>query len=55
MPRLNIDGVGEVDAEVGKRLVLALCDNGADNLHACGDSARCTTCRVQFIWAEPKD
>ncbi|MBX3291405.1 MAG: (2Fe-2S)-binding protein [Acidobacteria bacterium] len=37
------------DAETGKKLVLALEDNGVDILHRCGGNARCTTCRVEVI------
>ena len=55
MPKLTVDGVGEFDVEARTRLVLALADGGADNMHACGWHARCTTCRVQFINGEPQD
>jgi len=40
-------------AESGKKLVLALEDNGVDILHRCGGNARCTTCRVEFISGDP--
>jgi ferredoxin len=54
MPKLTIEGVGEFEVPVGKRLVLALEDEARiDQLHACGGNARCTTCRVQFIAGEP--
>ena len=54
MPKLTVEGVGEFEVPQGKRLVLALMDDaGIDQLHACGGNARCTTCRVQFISAEP--
>ncbi len=54
MPKLTVDGVGEFDVPVGKRLVLALTeDAGIDQLHACGGNARCTTCRVEFLEGEP--
>ena len=54
MPKLTIDGVGEFEVPEGKRLVLALEDEGKiDQLHACGGNARCTTCRVEFVSGEP--
>lgn len=55
MPKLNVEGVGEFEVPQGKRLVLALVDEaGVDQLHACGGNARCTTCRVEFLAAEPQ-
>lgn len=53
MPTLNVEGFGMFEVEEGKRLVLALEDNGVDVLHRCGGYARCTTCRVEFIDGEP--
>lgn len=54
MPQLTVEGVGAFEVPAGKRLVLALTDEaGIDQLHACGGNARCTTCRVEFIAAEP--
>ena|SRR5689334_18851445 len=54
MPKLTVDGVGDVQVPQGKRLVLALEDDAKiDQLHACGGLARCTTCRVQFVQGEP--
>jgi len=54
MPRLTVEGAGEFEVPMGKRLVLALIDEaGADQLHACGGNARCTTCRVEFVSGEP--
>jgi ferredoxin len=54
MPKLTVEGVGEFDVPQGKRLVLALEDEAKiDQLHACGGNARCTTCRVEFIFGEP--
>lgn len=41
------------EAESGKKLVLALEDNGVDILHRCGGNARCTTCRVEFVAGDP--
>jgi len=54
MPKLTIEGVGEFEVEAGKRLVLALEDNGGEPLHRCGGYARCTTCRVEFLSGEPE-
>ncbi len=54
MPKLTIDGVGDVEVPAGKRLVIALTDDAkVDQLHACGGNARCTTCRVEFVAGEP--
>jgi ferredoxin len=54
MPTLTVDGVGAVEVPAGKRLVLALTDEAAqDQLHACGGVARCTTCRVEVLTGEP--
>src|SRR4051812_7338916 len=54
MPKLSVEGKGDVDVPEGKRLVLALEDEaGVDQLHACGGNARCTTCRVAFLSGEP--
>jgi ferredoxin len=55
MAKLTVDGVGEFEVSQDKRLVNALVDEAkVDQLHACGGSARCTTCRVQFIAGEPE-
>ena len=43
------NGTVEFDAEAGKKLVLAIEDNGVDILHRCGGNARCTTCRVEIL------
>lgn len=54
MPKLTVEGVGQVDVPENKRLVLALEDEARiDQLHACGGNARCTTCRVEFVEGEP--
>lgn len=54
MPKLSVEGFGEIEVPQGKRLVLALeQDAGIDQLHACGGNARCTTCRVEFTAGEP--
>lgn len=42
-------GTVEFDADAGKKLVLAIEDNGIDILHRCGGNARCTTCRVEVL------
>lgn len=42
-------GTASFDAPDGKKLVLALEDNGIDILHRCGGNARCTTCRVEVL------
>ena len=55
MLKLIIDKVGEFYVESGTRLVLALSDNTADNVHACGGVARCTTCQVEFLSGEPQE
>ena len=54
MPKLNVEGFGEFEVAEGKRLVLALEENGVDILHACGGNARCTTCKVEFAAGEPE-
>src|SRR5437764_3629467 len=55
MPKLTVEGVGQVEVPPNKRLVLALEDEAnIDQLHACGGNARCTTCRVQFLAGEPE-
>lgn len=54
MPKLTVEGVGAFEVPEGKRLVLALVDEaGVDQLHACGGTAACTTCRVEFVAGEP--
>jgi len=54
MPKLTVEGVGQFEVSVGKRLVLALEQDAAiDQLHACGGHARCTTSRVEFLDGEP--
>ena len=49
MPQVTVEGEKTFDVEAGKKLVLALEDNGIDVLHRCGGQARCTTCRVEVI------
>ena len=54
MPKLTVEGVGQFEVPLNKRLVLALEDEAKiDQLHACGGNARCTTCRVEFVAGAP--
>jgi ferredoxin len=56
MPRITAEtaaGQQIFDIEAGKKLVLALEDNGVDILHRCGGNARCTTCRVEVLAGDP--
>ena len=56
MPKITADtaqGIVAFEAEEGRKLVLALEDNGVDILHRCGGNARCTTCRVEIISGDP--
>ena len=55
MPKLIVQGIGEWEIPSGKRLLKALIEEaGTDQLHACGGSAKCTTCRVKFVVGEPE-
>lgn len=55
MPWVDVEGVGAVEVEEGKRLVLAIEeDAGVDILHRCGGNAKCTTCRVEYLEGEPE-
>ena len=55
MPWVDVEGIGAVEVEEGKRLVLAIEeDAGVDILHRCGAYAKCTTCRVEFLEGEPE-
>ncbi|WP_102691686.1 2Fe-2S iron-sulfur cluster-binding protein [Rummeliibacillus pycnus] len=49
MPYVTIFGGQTFEVEKGKKLVLALEDNGVNILHRCGGKARCTTCRVEIM------
>jgi len=49
MPQITVEGEKTFEAEVGKKLVLCLEDNGIDVLHRCGGQAKCTTCRVEIV------
>jgi ferredoxin len=53
MPQITVDGK-TFSVEQGKRLVLALEENGVQIGHRCGGNARCTTCRVVFQSGEPE-
>ncbi len=46
-------GTVAFEAEEGRKLVLALEDNGVDILHRCGGNAKCTTCRVEILMGDP--
>ncbi len=47
------NGQEKIEAEEGRKLVLALEDNGVDILHRCGGNAKCTTCRVEILAGDP--
>ncbi|ATP39761.1 (2Fe-2S)-binding protein [Solibacillus sp. R5-41] len=49
MPNVSVFDVGTFEVETGKKLVLALEDNGINILHRCGGNAKCTTCRVEIL------
>ena len=56
MRRITVETAnGQVafEAEEGRKLVLAIEDNGIDILHRCGGNARCTTCRVEVLAGDP--
>lgn len=56
MPRITAEaakGTVSFDADQGRKLVLALEDNGIDILHRCGGNAKCTTCRVEILAGDP--
>jgi ferredoxin len=58
MPKITADaaqGTVAFEVEEGKKLVLALEDNGVDILHRCGGNAKCTTCRVEILSGDPGD
>jgi ferredoxin len=58
MPRITAEtaaGTVAFEADEGRKLVLALEDNGVDILHRCGGNARCTTCRVEVLAGDPGD
>jgi ferredoxin len=56
MPRITAETAGGTvafEVEEGRKLVLAIEDNGIDILHRCGGNARCTTCRVEVLSGDP--
>ena len=56
MPRIEAeaaDGTKTFEAEQGRKLVLAIEDNGIDILHRCCGNAKCTTCRVEVLAGDP--
>jgi ferredoxin len=56
MPKVTAqtaNGIVAFEADEGRKLVLALEDNGVDILHRCGGNARCTTCRVEIVSGDP--
>ncbi|MDQ4122208.1 MAG: (2Fe-2S)-binding protein [Acidobacteriota bacterium] len=56
MPKITAEtaaGTVMFEAEEGRKLVLALEDQGVDILHRCGGNARCTTCRVEVLTGDP--
>ena len=56
MPKVTAEtatGAREFEAEAGRKLVLAIEDNGVDILHRCGGKAKCTTCRVEVLAGDP--
>ncbi len=56
MPHITAEtAAGQIAFEVeeGKKLVLAIEDNGIDIMHRCGGTARCTTCRVEILHGDP--
>ncbi|MFC7063593.1 2Fe-2S iron-sulfur cluster-binding protein [Halobacillus seohaensis] len=55
MPKVTVPGRGTFEVEHGKKLALALEDNGVDILHRCGGQAKCTTCRVEILSGEISD
>lgn len=50
---VNLEGIGTIDVEEGRRLVLGIEDAGVDILHRCGGNARCATCRVEVLDGQP--
>lgn len=56
MPKIEADttaGTKIFSADEGRKLVLAIEDNGIDILHRCGGNAKCTTCRVEVLAGDP--
>lgn len=55
MPLIQVEGKQPIEVEEGKKLVLALEDEGVDVLHRCGGNARCTTCAVEVLTGDLGD
>jgi ferredoxin len=56
MAELEVEGVGTLEVEEGKRLVLTIEEDArVEIMHACGSYAKCSTCRVAFLEGEPED
>jgi ferredoxin len=56
MPKIQAEtanGLQQIEAPEGKKLVLVIEDAGIDILHRCGGNARCTTCRVEILDGDP--
>ena len=56
MPNITAEtaaGTQALEAQEGRKLVLALEDAGIDILHRCGGNAKCTTCRVEVLAGDP--
>jgi ferredoxin len=53
VPKVTVEPDVVIQADEGRRLVLAIEDAGIDILHRCGGNARCTTCRVQVLDGDP--
>ncbi|RDW20045.1 (2Fe-2S)-binding protein [Oceanobacillus arenosus] len=49
MPYVTVFDRGTFEVETGRKLVLALEENGINILHRCGGRAKCTTCRVEVL------
>ena len=49
MPTVMVEGEKSIGVAMGRKLTLAIEDDGVDIMHKCGGVAKCTTCRVQII------
>jgi ferredoxin len=49
------DGERTADVPNGRRLVLAIEEQGVEIGHRCGRNARCTTCQVEVLDGEPDE
>lgn len=53
MAKISIEGIGEFEVPLGKRLVNALTDEcGQDQMHSCGGVPKCVSCRVEILSGE---